>query len=197
MDISDYMKNKERIFISTLLIISAIIWVVILSQIVSAAQPSNVVSDDQIDNEIEEVNETSYEHLSFKDEIEAPIVKIVKVDKAVIAESKVKDDESFSMKITHYSPYCKGCIGLTKHLEHDVRNTKYYKGMRIIAVDPRVIPLGSIVEMELPGGSIKAVALDIGGAIKGSRIDLLVSSEREALNLGVYKNVKVKIIGGI
>lgn len=177
------MKNKEKIFISTLLIISAVIWMVIIAQIVNAKE------EIEVPIEVQEEDNKSYEYLSLKEEIQAPYIRAVKNEKV--------EEKYYSMKITHYSAKCEGCIGFTKHLEYDVRKTTKYKGMRVIAVDPRVIPLGSIVEMQLPSGTIKAIALDIGGAIKGSRIDLLVSSEREALNLGVYKNVKVKIIGKI
>lgn len=52
----------------------------------------------------------------------------------------------------------------------------------IIAVDPKVIPLGQKVYVE---GYGSAVALDTGGAIKGNRIDVYMESEEEALNYGV------------
>ncbi|PEM65354.1 hypothetical protein CN613_25490 [Bacillus pseudomycoides] len=74
---------------------------------------------------------------------------------------------------------------------YDITNTIYYNGMKIIAVDPSVIPLNSIVEIE---GYGKAIALDTGGAIKGNRIDYLVGSDEEANNFG-RRNVNIKIIG--
>ncbi|RPF49615.1 3D (Asp-Asp-Asp) domain-containing protein [Thermodesulfitimonas autotrophica] len=49
------------------------------------------------------------------------------------------------------------------------------------AVDPDVIPLGSV--LFVPGYGY-AVALDTGGAIKGNRIDLFFPEEREALAWG-------------
>ena len=51
----------------------------------------------------------------------------------------------------------------------------------VIAVDPRVIPLGTCVF--IPGYG-KAVAEDIGGAIKGHRIDVAFDSHEEALAFG-------------
>lgn len=51
----------------------------------------------------------------------------------------------------------------------------------VIAVDPRVIPLGSIVYV--PGYGI-AVAADTGSAIKGYRIDLFMQNRKQALNWG-------------
>lgn len=59
---------------------------------------------------------------------------------------------------------------------------------RTIAVDPRVIPLGSTVYIN----DLEYIAEDIGGAIKGNRIDVLFSSHREALEFGVqYANVSI------
>lgn len=52
----------------------------------------------------------------------------------------------------------------------------------IIAVDPRVIPLGKSVYVE---GYGSARALDTGGSIKGDRIDLYMDSKQEALSWGV------------
>lgn len=50
-----------------------------------------------------------------------------------------------------------------------------------IAVDPEVIPYGSIVEI----GEEKYVAQDCGGAIQGNRIDIYFESHEEALNFGI------------
>lgn len=51
-----------------------------------------------------------------------------------------------------------------------------------VAVDPEVIPLGSVVMIEdLAGASVFAVAVDIGGAIKGRRIDLYLGAGDAAL----------------
>jgi 3D (Asp-Asp-Asp) domain-containing protein len=47
------------------------------------------------------------------------------------------------------------------------------ENLPIIAVDPEVIPLYSIVEIEDLGAFI---ALDTGGLIKGNRIDILFDS---------------------
>ena len=52
----------------------------------------------------------------------------------------------------------------------------------IIAVDPRVIPLGQKVYVE---GYGEARALDTGGDIKGNRIDLYMNSTGSALSWGV------------
>ncbi len=60
----------------------------------------------------------------------------------------------------------------------------------VVAVDPKVIPLGTRVY--IPGYG-EAVAADTGGAIKGNRIDLCYNTVREALQFG-RRRVKVYIL---
>lgn len=69
-------------------------------------------------------------------------------------------------------------------------NIKKNPNMKLIAVDPSVIPLGSKVWVE---GYGEAIAGDTGGAIKGHKIDVLMPSGSQALNWGV-KVVKVAIL---
>lgn len=61
----------------------------------------------------------------------------------------------------------------------------------IVAVDPRVIPLGTMVYVE---GYGIALAADTGGAIKGKKIDLCFNSRSQALAFG-RKKVRVHILG--
>lgn len=64
----------------------------------------------------------------------------------------------------------------------------------VIAVDPKVIPLGSRVYIEYPDGTGQyAVAEDTGGAIKGNRIDIAMNSVGQAYDFGI-KNVKVHVV---
>lgn len=60
---------------------------------------------------------------------------------------------------------------------------------RTVAVDPKVIPLGTRMYVEGWGW---VVAEDTGGAIKGKKIDIYVDSKAQALKFG-RKNVVVKI----
>jgi 3D (Asp-Asp-Asp) domain-containing protein len=60
----------------------------------------------------------------------------------------------------------------------------------IIAVDPRIIPLGSRVYVD---GYGYALAADTGSAIRGDRIDVCFSTHEEALRWGM-RNLKVYII---
>ncbi len=60
----------------------------------------------------------------------------------------------------------------------------------VIAVDPRVIPLGSRVYIEALDGSWSygyAVAADTGGAIKGKRVDLCYRTRSECIQFGRRK----------
>ena len=57
----------------------------------------------------------------------------------------------------------------------------------VIAVDPRVIPLGTRVYVEAIDGSWSygyAVAADTGGAIKGNRVDLCYRTQYECIQFG-------------
>lgn len=64
----------------------------------------------------------------------------------------------------------------------------------VIAVDPRVIPLGSQVMIKYPDGTKEyAVAEDTGGAIKGHRIDVARWTVSEAYKFGI-KPVKVYVL---
>lgn len=62
---------------------------------------------------------------------------------------------------------------------------------RTVAVDPKVIPLGSTVYIE--GIGIRK-AEDTGSAIKGAKIDVFMNDVQEALTFGVKKNVKVYVL---
>jgi len=73
-------------------------------------------------------------------------------------------------------------------------------GMRtrhgVVAVDPRVIPLGTKLFIESSDGKNNygyAVAADTGGAIKGNRVDLYMESNSEAKKWG-RRTVKVYVL---
>jgi len=57
----------------------------------------------------------------------------------------------------------------------------------VVAVDPKVIPLGTKVYVETPDGRYiygTAIAADTGGAIKGYKIDICVNTRKEAYSFG-------------
>ena len=57
----------------------------------------------------------------------------------------------------------------------------FLAGKGVVAVDPRIIPLGTKLYVE---GYGEALAADTGGAIKGSRIDLCYDTYAEAIRFG-------------
>jgi 3D (Asp-Asp-Asp) domain-containing protein len=66
----------------------------------------------------------------------------------------------------------------------------------VVAVDPKVIPLGTKVYVETSDGRFiygNAVAADTGGAIKGSKIDLCMNTVAECNRFGV-RDVNVYIL---
>lgn len=75
----------------------------------------------------------------------------------------------------------------------DISGTIYSpEGYRIIAVDTRIIPMNSVVEVHVPGWEpFLAKASDTGGRIKGNIIDLLMSSPNEAINYGRKQGIKI------
>jgi uncharacterized protein YabE (DUF348 family) len=95
--------------------------------------------------------------------------------------------ESFEVVATAYTALCdSGCTGITATGINLLKNPD----MKVIAVDPRVIPLGTRVFVE---GYGYAIAGDTGGAIKGYKIDLYVKTKDEARKFG-RKKVKITIL---
>jgi len=80
---------------------------------------------------------------------------------------------AIQMIATAYTAGCYGCSGITA--------TGARAGFGIIAVDPRVIPLGT--RLYIPGYG-RAIAGDTGGAIRGHRVDLGMSTLAQALRFG-------------
>jgi peptidoglycan DL-endopeptidase CwlO len=98
---------------------------------------------------------------------------------------KQVEGKTITVTATAYTASCKGCSGYTK----TGINLKDNPNAKVIAVDPSVIPLGSVVYVE---GYGYAIAGDVGSAIKGNRIDVFVPSHSQAIKWGVRK-VKVTI----
>ncbi len=134
--------------------------------------------------------------------IEEPQKKIVAVgSKVVVASAYNKKSnvavsrgsssapsggKEFYVTATAYTAHCNGCTGKTA-TGIDLRANP---NLKVIAVDPSVIPLGSKVWVE---GYGYAIAGDTGGAIKGKKIDLHVPTKAAAYNFG-RRTVKIKVI---
>ncbi|RDW22348.1 cell wall-binding protein [Oceanobacillus arenosus] len=103
-----------------------------------------------------------------------------------LAQTQAPQGKTISVKATAYTAKCAGCSGIT-YTGVDLNKNPNAK---VIAVDPSVIPLGSEVFVE---GYGYATAADIGGAIKGNKIDVHVPTTGEATNWGV-RTINVTIV---
>ena len=101
-------------------------------------------------------------------------------------EQPNKEEETITVTATAYTANCEGGTGVT-YTGVDLRANPDSK---VIAVDPTVIPLGTKVYVE---GYGYATAADIGGAIKGNKIDVFIPSQSEAEDWGM-KTVEEKIL---
>lgn len=102
------------------------------------------------------------------------------------ATKKTKIVKQFTVSATAYTGSCKGCSGITA----TGINLKKNPNLKVISVDPKLIPLGSKVYVE---GYGYAIAGDTGGAMKGKKIDVFIPSKKKAIQWG-RKTVKVKIL---
>lgn len=98
----------------------------------------------------------------------------------------VRPIRTMEMTVTAYSPDERSCgdsaDGITATLHPVTTN-----GFRLVAADPRVLPMGSMITV--PGydnGQIVPV-LDVGGAIKGRRLDVLFPTHEQAREWGVRR----------
>lgn len=89
---------------------------------------------------------------------------------------------TYTMEATAYSGH-----GITAMGTVPVRNPN---GLSTVAVDPKVIPLGSKVFIPNYG---YAMAADTGGAIKGMKIDLYMNSREECYTFG-RKQITVHLV---
>ena len=94
--------------------------------------------------------------------------------------------KEFTVSASAFTASCNGCSGITKI----GINLKNNPNLKVIAVDPRVIKLGTKVFVE---GYGYAIAGDTGGAIKGNKIDVFFPTKSEAFKWG-RKSVKIKIL---
>ncbi|PQD97272.1 hypothetical protein CYL18_04090 [Pradoshia eiseniae] len=102
------------------------------------------------------------------------------------APEEVADNKVITVTATAYTADCEGGTGVT----YTGVDLKANPDAKVIAVDPAVIPLGTEVYVE---GYGHAVAADIGGAIKGDKIDVFIPNEDAAEAWGM-KTVDVTII---
>ncbi|NMD72180.1 DUF348 domain-containing protein [Bacillus sp. DNRA2] len=123
--------------------------------------------------------------IKLKDKID----KVVAVGTMSLAQQISRGQASgqeFIVNSTAYTASCNGCSGTTA----TGINLRANPNVKVIAVDPSIIPLGTKVYVE---GYGYAVAADTGSAIKGYKIDIFIPSKAEAYRWGVRK-VKIRIL---
>jgi len=64
----------------------------------------------------------------------------------------------------------------------------------VIAADPRVLPIGTVVHLRAGNYTGIYTVLDTGGRIKGRRVDVYVPTHKEAMQFG-RRQVRIKIVG--
>ena len=158
-------------------------------------------SKEIVTNDLSSVRSIQAIHLVSKYKKELVQTKTVNTFEEVIKNAKNSPVE-FTGIMTGYSGYCKGCGGKTGcPPRQDVRNgniyfqDQEYGKVNIVATDKK-IPCGSIFEITKStlGKKVIAIALDRGGAIKGTKLDFLVNSEEEADRKIGKQKVTYKII---
>lgn len=135
-------------------------------------------------------------NISDENIITEPINKVIKVGKkpkVVSVNTSLGDFEYsavYTMRATAYTngPSETGKSPGDKYYGITASGTTARYGA--VAVDPRVIPLGTKLYIE---GYGVATAEDTGGSIKGHRIDLFFNSYSECVNFGV-RNIKVYVL---
>jgi len=101
-----------------------------------------------------------------------------------------------TMKATAYTSSYEDTGKTPDHPHFGITYTGIKAKKGVIAVDPKVIPLGTRVYVEVPGSAPDygyAVAADIGGAVKGNIIDVYLEDVKSVQSWGV-KTVKVYIL---
>jgi 3D (Asp-Asp-Asp) domain-containing protein len=118
-----------------------------------------------------------------------PVQAIIKVGTLGVVKSNRGDRVLYKSKVTAKATAYTDSLrfGITASGAPVKRDADGYSS---IAVDPRVIPLGT--KLYIPGYGY-GIAQDTGGLIKGNRIDLFYNSESECYNWGV-RDVDVYIL---
>lgn len=144
----------------------------------------------QFENEINQVRFETQAHIEKLEE------RIKELENQATQETAFSADLSHekirgiislgNFKLTAYCP-CVACCGKSDGITSTGVKAQ---ANRTIAVDPKIIPYGTVVEI----GGREYVAEDCGGAIKGNRIDVYFDNHAEALNFGVQHKEVFKVV---
>lgn len=81
----------------------------------------------------------------------------------------------------------------TAYSDYGITSSGVLANTGIIAADPKVLPIGSIIEIDAGKYSGIYTVMDTGSAVKGERIDIFIPSYEEAMSFGT-RTVAVKIL---
>lgn len=88
------------------------------------------------------------------------------------------------LRVTAYSPDARSCGDSADGITASGYSV-FTNGGALVAADPKVLPMGSLLSVPgYDGGSVVPV-LDVGGAIKGNRLDVLFPTHEAAMDWGV------------
>jgi 3D (Asp-Asp-Asp) domain-containing protein len=96
----------------------------------------------------------------------------------------VKPVRTMRMLVTAYSPDEKSCGKWAAYKKTASGYSVYTNGMRLVAADRRVLPFGSLVAVPGYSEGKPVPVLDVGGAIKGNRLDVLYPTDAQARKWG-------------
>lgn len=128
---------------------------------------------------------------SKTEEVESTPADTAKVESTPSTSNKGSHIGDF--QATAYAVGAWGVPGTVTRNGTDISETIYTEeGYRIIAADPNVIPLNTVVKVSLPSGdTFKAKVADTGGMIKGNIIDILMDSPDKALQFGRQDGISI------
>lgn len=159
---------------------------------------------DEVLQELDEEADRHREELEQKNkDLEEKDKEIKLLEEKVNKIEKELESKTLTLNATKYTANCSpmvidgvqygGCSGITA-TGYDVKNTEFYKGMRVVATDPSYIPMGSVLRLHYGNGKTeKVIAMDKGGYIKGNKIDILTDSKDEAIKFG-RQNIKATLL---
>lgn len=166
---------------------------------VEKLKKSERIKENEILKLEEELNKVKNENENLKEEnsnLKSENEKLKNENEKLKKELEKYDSlRKLNMVATAYTSECDGCTGITA-TGYDVRNTVYKDGYRVVATDKSVIPMESLLYIESVNNSFEpfvAISSDVGGAIKGNRIDILVENKSKAYDFGV-RDVKVTVL---
>lgn len=147
------------------------------------------------ENGVEAVREVTGENI-IKEPVDELINKGLEQYFVASRGQLVRYKKAITMSATAYDLSVASTGKTPDHPQYGITRSGTKARPGVVAVDPKVIPLGSKLYVEYLDGSKDygfASAEDTGGAIKGNKIDLFMESTKAALRFG-RRNVRVYIL---